>query len=204
MFWLCLAFNCFAPRQGLSNKHTAALCSDQRVSTGCSGAPLLAAPQDQQSPPPTQGRRSARRAGSQPSPAQPCQPAMRSAGQLCEGPGKGCRWASLKLPHLNLPLLRKHYCIAELEMKSIGGGGQLCSRVKRPCLGRCTFIHVLHRPGIVLLFRRARASPLTTHTFALCRVRDVLGTEAVFCGLPSGGSCRGGGGTLGPLSVAGE
>lgn len=60
---------------------------------------------------------------------------MHSAGQLREGLGKGCGWASLKLPALNLPLLCKHCFVAELEMKRFGGGSRLCSRVEWPQLG---------------------------------------------------------------------
>jgi len=60
----------------------------------------------------------------------------------CAAPGSSARgqgWASLKPPGGNLPLLRKHCSGAELEVKRVGGGDQLCCRVKQPWLGRCAF-----------------------------------------------------------------
>lgn len=120
-----------------------------------------------------------------------------------QGPGKG--WVGIpRAARSPLPLLHRHWVTAELEVTGLMGALSCAAGSSGPGWEDALFIHTLHRPSITLLFRRARASLLTSHTFALRRVGDMLGTEAVFCGLPSGGSCWGRRGTLGPISATHE
>lgn len=67
----------------------------------------------------------------------------------------------------------------------------------------CASLHAWGGPGIASAWQ-SLSIPINHPPIALRRVGDLLGTEAVFCGLPSGGSRRGGGGTLCLLSATGD
>lgn len=100
-------------------------------------------------------------------------------------------------------MLCEHYFVTSLEIKAVGGlgGSAAGSNASARKMAAMSGVTPLRRHSDV----EERSSCRANHcTLALCRVGDMLGTEAVFRGLPPGRGARRGRGVRCPLPGAGQ
>lgn len=100
-------------------------------------------------------------------------------------------------------MLFEHFFVTSLEIKAVGGlgGSAAGSKASARKMAAMSGVTPLRRHTDAEERLSCRANRCT---LALCRVGDVLGTEAVFRGLPPGRGARRGRGARCPLPGAGQ